>query len=275
MSEPSSDQPPLPNMSSIGRDTSDGPDILNDDEMNDSSYTTTLSSKRARDVDDIGSVVKRSVAGALNLQHSLFVLDTPVILPAAAQAFQVQANRWDGNYSVNQVVVEPASDLIETFIYADVDQRLIERELIPLWMENLTVPQVAELVTKYFGNKPDTGRTLEENFGKVAFRFSYNDASYEGATSLDYVGLTRAHELTSVITPAQHALLISIFEKRLPPDSKIRTDYFTAKKLLPSTAAPETWRKAFARFFELRGPHPCLHADEPSVRRPQLGLSVH
>ena len=72
MSEPSSDQPPLPNMSSIGRDTSDGPDILNDDEMNDSSYTTTLSSKRARDVDDIGSVVKRSVAGALNLQHSLF-----------------------------------------------------------------------------------------------------------------------------------------------------------------------------------------------------------
>ena len=261
-------------MSSIGRDTSDGPDILNDDEMNDSSYTTTLSSKRARDVDDIGSVVKRSVAGALNLQHSLFVLDTPVILPAAAQAFQVQANRWDGNYSVNQVVVEPASDLIETFIYADVDQRLIERELIPLWMENLTVPQVAELVTKYFGNKPDTGRTLEENFGKVAFRFSYNDASYEGATSLDYVGLTRAHELTSVITPAQHALLISIFEKRLPPDSKIRTDYHR-QKVASEHGRTGNLAQGVRSFFELRGPHPCLHADEPSVRRPQLGLSVH
>ena len=235
-------------MSSIAHEPTDGPDEV--DVLNDSNFTSASSSKRGREIDEIEGAFKRSVTGALNLQRPLFVLDKHVITPEDAQRFQAQANRWCNNFTVNEVVVEPASDLIETCLHTDTDLTVIERELIPLWMEHLTVPQVAELVTKYFGTQPNTSRTLAENFGKVDFKFCYNDASHERETSLEYISLIRAHEVTSTITPEQHAQLIVILEKRLPPDSQIRTDYFTSRGPKPLV---ETWKQAFSRFLRCVG----------------------
>ena len=133
----------------------------------------------------------------------MFVLNEDVITQEDAQKFQAQANRWCNNFTINEVIVEPASDLIETCLYTDTELTIIDRELIPLWMETLTVPRAAELVTKYFGQQPNSSRTLAENFGKVEFKFCYDDVSHERETSLAYISLIRAHEVTRTMA-AEH-----------------------------------------------------------------------
>jgi O-methyltransferase involved in polyketide biosynthesis len=46
-----------------------------------------------------------------------------------------------------------------------------------------------------------------------------------------YLQLVQTHEqLDGPLTAEHHAHLISLIKKRLPPDSQIRADYFTAKK---------------------------------------------
>jgi hypothetical protein len=57
------------------------------------------------------------------------------------------------------------------------------------WQELLSVIQVAELVAKYFGARPDGGRTLAENFGNVPFEWSYALPQYERATAMELTAL--------------------------------------------------------------------------------------
>ena len=85
----------------------------------------------------------------------------------------------------------------------------------------------------------------------VEFKFCYNDASHERETSLAYISLIRAHEVLSPLTTDQHAQLIVILEKRLPPDSQIRADYFASRG--PKPIADETWKQAFSRFLRCVG----------------------
>jgi hypothetical protein len=109
----------VPNVSAIAHETSDGPDEV--DVLNDSNFTNSSTSKRGREIEDIEGAFKRSVTGALNLQRPLFVLDKDVITQEDAQRFQAHANRWSNNFTVNEIIVEPASDLIETCLHTDTE----------------------------------------------------------------------------------------------------------------------------------------------------------
>ena len=201
----------FPNVSAIAYETTDGPDEV--DVLDDSNFTSISSSKRGREIDDIEGASKRSVTWTPNLQRPLFAFDKDVITQIYAQRFQAQANRWSNNFAVDKIIVEPASDLIETCLHTDTEHTIIDREIIPVWMDAITVLQAAELITKYFG-QPNSSRPLAENFGKVESKFCYNDASHQRETSLAYISLIRAHEVTSPITAEQQAQLIVIIEKR-------------------------------------------------------------
>jgi hypothetical protein len=74
------------------------------------------------------------------------------------------------------------------------------------------------------------------------------------------VNLVQSHEqLSGPISPAQHAYLITLIEKRLPADSQIRTDYFLRRG--PRAHPGETWKDAMIRF------HRCISDVRASMKK--------
>jgi hypothetical protein len=59
--------------------------------------------------------------------------------------------------------------------------------------------------------------------------------------------LTTVYENTQPITPAQHAALIVTIEKKLKPDSQLKSDYFAARGNEGKPIPNETWEQAFTR----------------------------
>jgi hypothetical protein len=135
--------------------------------------TATSLSRRALELTDIEVSFKRGVTSALH-QRPLFVLDKADIITADATAFQLQASRWTNNFVLKEVIAGRAVDQVQICIDADNAFTLLPESDLPRWLDLLTVPQAAELVIKYFGPRPDSGRTLTENFGNVSFDFSFS-----------------------------------------------------------------------------------------------------
>jgi hypothetical protein len=128
------------------------------------------------------------------------------------------------------------------------------------WHELLNVVQVAELVTQYFGARPDGGRTLAENFGNVPFKWCYAHPQFERATAMELTALVQSHErLNGPIPAEQYAHLITLIEKRLNADSQIRADYLL--KLGPKPIAGETWQQALNRL------HRCISEVRTSMKK--------
>lgn len=207
--------------------------------------TTTTLSKRSLEITDIEGSFKRGVTSALH-QRPLFILDKRTISPSDATSFLAQANRWNDNFSLNEVIVGQAVELLQICIYGDGSFSMLSEADTPSWLELLTVAQAAELVMKYFGPRPNSGRTLAENFGNVSFSFGFLEPSYERETMMNLLDLTKAYEqVEGAITPEQHAHLIVLIEKRLPQDGQIRADYFAKRG--PRPIANETWSAAMRR----------------------------
>ena len=74
--------------------------------------TTTAASfsRRPLELTDIEVSFKRGVTSALH-QRPLF-LDKETITPSDATALQLQASRWNQNFSINEVIVGRAVDLV-------------------------------------------------------------------------------------------------------------------------------------------------------------------
>jgi hypothetical protein len=72
------------------------------------------------------------------------------------------------------------------------------------WHELLNVVQVAEVVARYFGARPDGGRTLAEYFGNVPFEWCYAHPQYERATAMELPALLQSHERLNRPIPAEH-----------------------------------------------------------------------
>ena len=192
--------------------------------------TTTSISKRPLDLTDIEGSFKRGVTSALH-QRPLFVLDKAEITPSDATTFQLQTDRWNDNFALNEVIVGRAVDLVQICIYANNAFTMLSEVDMLRWLELLRVPQATELVIKYSGLRPDGGRTLAENFGNVSFNFGFFDPAPERKTMVAYLELVYTHEQhDSPLTAEHYAHLITLIEKRLPSDSQPRADYFTAKK---------------------------------------------
>jgi hypothetical protein len=132
---------------------------------------------------------------------------------------------------------------------------------LPRWLDLLSVPQAAELVIKYFGPRPDSGRTLAENFCNVSFDYSFLDPAPERTTMMAYLNLVQTHEhLDGLLSVEQHGQLIGLIKRRLPPDSQLRTDYFVAKQGRKSDG-PETWDLAMRRL------HRCINDVRASMKK--------
>jgi hypothetical protein len=81
---------------------------------------TSALAKRPLELTDIEGSFKRGVTSALQ-QRPLFILDKDTITAAdpTATAFQIQANRWNDNFALSDVIVGRAVDLLDSCIRTD------------------------------------------------------------------------------------------------------------------------------------------------------------
>jgi hypothetical protein len=76
-----------------------------------------------------------------------------------------------------------------------------------------------------------------------------------------YLNLVQTHEqLDGLLSVEQHGQLITLIERRIPPDSQLRTDYFVAKKGR-KTDGLETWDLA------MRHLHRCVNDVRASMKK--------
>ena len=82
----------------------------------------------------------------------------------------------------------------------------------------------------------------------------------------------QTHEqLDGPLTDEHHAYLITLIEKRLPPDSQLRADYLIAKKSRKA-GVQETWELAMRHLH-----HSCINdvdEEERKLWRPLQGLPL-
>jgi hypothetical protein len=127
---------------------------------------TKSTSKRPLDLTEFEGSFKRGVTSALQ-QRPLFVLERSENNTAEVRV-RVQAIR-PPDIALADVVVGRAIDLLHICIIGDTTFTMLPEVDTSRWHELLNVVQVAELVARYFGARPDGGRTLAENFGNVPF----------------------------------------------------------------------------------------------------------
>jgi hypothetical protein len=93
------------------------------------SNTSSLG-KRPLELTDIERTLKRGVTSALQ-QLPLFVLDKEIITAADATAFQIQANRWNDNFALSDVIIGRAVDLLDVCIRADTSFTMLSDTDVP------------------------------------------------------------------------------------------------------------------------------------------------
>ena len=110
---------------------------------------------------------------AIALQTVLYVLNvnaSGIIGQEAAREFYEHFQRWTNNYNVGQVISTKAVRCIDDQIHTDQDY-LYSEETRKVWLQTLTVPQVAHLVLRYFRANTQLGQSLAEHFSEVHLAF--------------------------------------------------------------------------------------------------------
>ena len=113
---------------------------------------------------------------AIALQTVHYVLNvnaSGVIGQEAAREFFEHSQRWINNYDVGQVISTKAVRCIDDQIHTDQDYPYSE-ETRKVWLQTLTVLQVAQLVLRYFRADTQLGQSLAEHFSEVHLAFCYN-----------------------------------------------------------------------------------------------------
>jgi hypothetical protein len=170
MSTPGPQPQPQPPTSPIPDDDDSVAIDTGDVDLDESDPTepTKSSSKRSLDLTEFEGSFKRGVTSALQ-QRPLFVLERSEITTADAAAFQLQAIR-SPDIALADVVVGRAIDLLHICIMGDTTFTMLPEADTSRWHELLNVVQVAELVARYFGARPDGGRTLRQRSVRVVLR---------------------------------------------------------------------------------------------------------
>ena len=96
-----------------------------------------------------------------------------IIGQEAARDFYEHSQRWTNNYDVGQIISSKAVRCIDDQIHADQDYPYLE-ETRKVWLQTLTVPQVAALVLRYFRADTQLEQSLAEHFSEVHLAFCYN-----------------------------------------------------------------------------------------------------
>ena len=203
-----------------------------------------------RVMQQVASAFKQSLSSGVNMKP-LFVLSTDIISGRQAADFQSQADQWNDNFCLKQVIVPPATHSVKFAFATDPAFNMFSSDLYDTWMEHVTVKQAATIITKYFGDKKDAGSTIVENFSAIPIIFNYSDPEVERKTFAKLISLTTTYENTTALTPSQHAALIVTIEKKLKPDSQLKIDYMTARDA--DRKPNERWEHAFIRLTKCVG----------------------
>ena len=196
------------------------------------------------DILQLGSVIKQSLS-RVNHHKDLVVLDGYDITPRQALDFMNQANQCDESIKLSMVIVPPADVAIKFAFACDPSFNLLPRTQWNDWLNHVTMKQAAEIVIKYFTKKEEGNLTLVENFAQIPIRFNFFNREVERATFTAMKTLTTTFSNTGHISPEMHKDLILTIEKKLQPDSRLKKDYFEAKRIGPIDVS---WEDAFTRF---------------------------
>ena len=101
-----------------------------------------------------------------------------IIGQEAAREIYEHSQRWTNSYDVGQVISTKAVRCIDDQIHTDQDYPYLE-ETRKVWLQTLTVPQVAALVLRYFRADTQLGQSLTEHFSEVHLAFCYNKREIE------------------------------------------------------------------------------------------------
>ena len=137
--------------------------------------------------------------------------------------------------------------MVQYSFASDPEFTLISPGKYSTWYNHVTVKKAAQIITKYFGDRNDIGRTLVENFSRVEISFCYTNADVERKSFMALKALTTVYENTKPITPAQHAALIVTIERKLKPVSQLKSDFFVVRGNEGKPITNETWGQAFVR----------------------------
>ena len=89
-------------------------------------------------IEQVASAFKQSITGGLNLQKPLFIIDTPNIWGEQAAKFQNQANQWHDNFFTHQVVVDPATYVIQYAFASDPEFTTLPKDKFSTWYNHVT-----------------------------------------------------------------------------------------------------------------------------------------
>ena len=117
-----------------------------------------------------------------------------------------------------------------------------------MWLQTLTVPQVAQLVLRYFRADTQLGQSLAEHFSEVHLAFCYNKREIEMRCMTQFREVVENHvQVHGTLSTSDHAALTLILEKKMPLNGAITAKYKEHKRVNPHDV--DDWEFAMRRFF--------------------------
>lgn len=146
-----------------------------------------------------------------------------------AQEFYEHSQRWSNNYTSVEVITIKAQKCMDDQVFIDQDYPFRE-ETHRHWRTQLSVPQVASLVHRYFRATSSPGKSLAEKIQALHFAFCYAQRDIEMRVMSTFRECIENHEHQhGELTIADHATITLIIEKKMPLNGEITKLYKAAK----------------------------------------------
>ena len=117
-----------------------------------------------------------------------------------------------------------------------------------MWLQTLTVPQVAALVLRYFRADTQLGQSLAEYFSEVHLAFCHDKREIEMRCMTQFREVVKNHvQIHGTLSTSDHAALTLILKKKMPLNGAITTKYKEHKRVNPHDV--DDWEFAMRRFF--------------------------
>ena len=117
-----------------------------------------------------------------------------------------------------------------------------------MWLQTLTIPQVAALVLHYFRADTQLSQSLAEHFSEVHLAFYYNKREIEMRCMTQFREVVEnCVQVHGSLSTSDHAALTLILEKKMPLNGAITTKYKEYKCVHPHDV--DDWELAMRRFF--------------------------
>ena len=159
----------------------------------------------------------------------------------AARDFHEHSQRWTNNYDVGQIISSKAVRCIDDRIHMDQDYPYLE-ETRKVWLQTLTVPQVAALVLRYFRADAQLGQSLAEHFSEVHLAFCYNKREIKMRCMTQFREVVENHvHVYGILSNSDHAALTLILEKKMPLNGVITAKYREHKHVNPHNVDDASW----------------------------------